>query len=95
MRNKKKLIEADIAALHMKRSGEFTQFFLFLRFFFLDEKEPKNQAKTPNPFLFAQKAFASPPEKLGFRTVLAKPTTLLPMYTLTFTPRGERGCIFL
>jgi hypothetical protein len=25
-------------------------------FFFLDEKEPKNQAKTPNPFFFAQKS---------------------------------------
>ena len=43
-------------------------------FFFLDEKEPKNQAKTPNPFFVAQKAFTYPAEKLGFRTVLAKPT---------------------
>ena len=51
-------------------------------FFFLDEKEPKNQAKTPNPFFFTQKAFASPPEKLGFRSVLAEPTALLPTYTL-------------
>jgi hypothetical protein len=51
-------------------------------FFFLDEKEPKNQAKTPNPFFFTQKAFASPPEKLGFRSVLAKPTAPLPTYAL-------------
>jgi hypothetical protein len=44
----------------------------------LNQKEAKNQAKTPNPFFVAQNAFASPPEKLGFHTVLAKPTAHLP-----------------
>ena len=49
-------------------------------FFFLDEKEPKNQAKTPNPFFIAQKILALAPEKLVFRAVLAKPTAQLLTY---------------
>jgi len=48
----------------------------------LNQKEAKNQAKTPNPFFVAQITFASPPEKLGFRAVLAKPTALLPTYVV-------------
>gem|GEM_PF-4966944 len=48
----------------------------------LNQKEAKNQAKTPNPFFVAQNAFASPPEKLGFHTVLAKPAAHLPTYAV-------------
>jgi hypothetical protein len=44
----------------------------------------KSQAKTPNPFFVAQIAFAVPPEKLGFHTVLAKPTAQLPTYVLVY-----------
>jgi hypothetical protein len=55
---------------------------IFLTFFLLNQKEAKNQAKSPNPFFFAQRTFAMPPEKLGFRTDLAIPTAPLPTYVL-------------
>jgi hypothetical protein len=48
----------------------------------LIKKKQKNQGETPNPFFVAQKAFASPPEKLGFRTVSPKPTAPLPTYAV-------------
>jgi hypothetical protein len=43
----------------------FEQVFYFLIFFFLDEKETKNQDNSPTSILFShKKAYAIPPKKL-------------------------------
>jgi hypothetical protein len=45
-------------------------------FFFLDEKEPKNQERTPTPIFFGAHS-ARIPEKIVVRTVRSRPRTML------------------
>jgi hypothetical protein len=48
---------------------------LILMFFFLDEKEPKNQERTPTPIFFGTHS-AKTPEKIVVRTVRSLPRAI-------------------
>ena len=62
----------------------FTESNLLFIFFFLEKKEAKIQAKTPNPFFITQKPTLLRLKKLEFHSVLAKPTALLLMFEIFF-----------
>ena len=71
--------------------GSLKNLIIFFTFFSLTKKSnKKSQAKTPNPFFLTQKAFAMPLEKLGFHTVLAKPTAPIPTYAVILVQGKER-----